>query len=177
MDYVVRAGAISPGLLSSLRAVVDTVDRNLALAQLSTLEERLDRASTQPAFNMLLLTIAASVGLVLGLIGIYGVVSYIVSHRTNEIGVRLALGATPRGVAAMVVRQSTRVTMAGIAVGLAVSLGTGRLIESLLYGVSPRDPAILAIVAVLLLAVAVMACWLPARRASRVSPVQALRTN
>src|SRR5262245_54717366 len=144
MDYVVRTSTISTDLLSSIRRAVDRVDSNLAMAQVSTLEERLDRASAELAFNMVLLTIAAAVALLLGLVGIYGVVSYIVSQRTSEIGVRLALGEAPHNVMALIIRQSGWVTLAGVVVGLAATLATGRLIESLMYGVSPRDPVVLA---------------------------------
>ena len=177
LNYVVRTSAISEGLLPSIRRAVNAVNSNLALAQVSTLEERLARTSAGLTFNMVLLTIAAAVALLLGLVGIYGVVSYIVSQRTSEIGVRLALGAAPGSVTAMIVGQSGLVMLAGIGAGLAVTLGTGRLIESLLYGVSPRDPAVLAGTTFLLVIVAVVACWLPARRAARVSPVQALHAN
>jgi predicted permease len=177
MSYVVRATAISDDLLSSIRRAVNAVDANLSLAQVSTLEERLERASAELAFNMVLLTIAAAVALLLGLVGIYGVVSYIVSQRTSEIGVRLALGAAPRDVTALIVRQNALVTAAGVVAGLGAALGTGHLIQSLLYGVSPRDPAVLAGTTAILAAVAILACWLPARRASRVNPVQALRAN
>jgi ABC-type antimicrobial peptide transport system permease subunit len=177
MSYVVRATVISEDLMSSVRRAVDAVDSNLALAQVSTLEERLDRASADLAFNMVLLTIAAAVALSLGLIGIYGVVSYIVSQRTSEIGVRLALGAAPGSVTAMIVGQGGVVTAVGVFVGLGAALVTGRFMESLLYGVSPRDPVVLAGTTLILLIVAFLACWLPARRASRVSPVQALRAN
>jgi len=177
MDYIVRAAAVSPDLLASVRQVINKVDANVALAQVSTLEERMDRASAELGFNMILLTIAAAVSLLLGLIGIYGVVAYIVSQRTNEIGVRMALGAEPRTVTAMIVGQGGLVTLAGILAGLTASILTGRLVESLLYGVSPRDPVVLAGMTVLLFVVAVLACWLPARRAACVSPVQALRAD
>jgi predicted permease len=177
MNYVVRAKAISPDLLPSIRRAVDAVDSKLALAQVSTLEERLGRSSAELVFNMALLTIAAAVALLLGLVGIYGVVSYIVSQRTSEIGVRLALGAAPRSVTAMIIRQSGWVTLAGIVIGLTATLATGRLIESLLFGVGPRDPVVLMATTVMLIVVAVLACWLPARRAARISPVQALRAN
>jgi predicted permease len=177
MNYVVRAKAISEDLVSSVRRAVHEVDANLALAQVSTLEDRLDRASAELAFNMILLTIAAAVALMLGLVGIYGVVSYIVSQRTSEIGVRLALGAHPRDVTGMIVRQNALVTAAGAVAGLGVALVAGRLIESLLYGVSPHDPIILAGTTAILAVVALLACWLPARRASRVNPVCALSAN
>src|SRR5262249_43270677 len=177
MNYVVRATTLSDGLLSSIRRAVDVVDSNLALAQVSTLEERLERASADLAFNMVLLTIAGTVALLLGLVGIYGIVSYIVNQRRNEIGVRLALGAAPGNVTAMIVRQGSLVTGVGIVAGIGTAMATGRLIESLLYGVSPSDPGVIAGTSILLLVVALLACWLPARRVSRVSPVEALRVN
>jgi ABC-type antimicrobial peptide transport system permease subunit len=177
MNYVVRFTAISQGQLSSIRRAIDGVDANLAMAQVSTLEERLDRAAAQMGFTMALITIAAGIALLLGLIGIYGVISYIVNQRTSEIGLRLALGAEPRGIAAIIVRQGATVAIAGIAVGLVAALAGGRLIESLLYGVSPRDPGVFAVTSTALLCVALVACWLPARRAARLSPVQALRVE
>jgi ABC-type antimicrobial peptide transport system permease subunit len=103
--------------------------------------------------------------------------SYIVSQRTGEIGVRLALGADPGSVASMILRQGAGVALAGLAVGLATALAGGRLIASLLYGVSPRDPGVLAFTTLLLLGVALLACWLPARRAARLSPLEALRAD
>ena len=129
------------------------------------------------AFTMVLLAIAAGVALMLGVIGIYGVMSYIVSQRTGEIGVRLALGAEPGSVARMIVRQGGLVALAGIIVGLAAAFAGSRLIESLLYGVSPRDPGVFAATTLMLLGVALLACWLPARRAARLSPLEALRTE
>jgi putative ABC transport system permease protein len=126
---------------------------------------------------MVLLAIAAGVALTLGLIGTYGVMSYIVTQRTGEIGVRLALGAEPGGVARQVVRQGGTVALAGVIAGLAMALAGGRLIESLLYGVSPRDPAVFAATTMLLLMVALLACWLPARRAAALNPLDALRSE
>ena len=162
--------------MAARRAVGD-VDANLAIAQVLTLREILDLASAQMAFTMVLLAIAASVALLLGVIGIYGAMSYIVSQRTGEIGVRLALGAEPGSVARMIVRQGGLVAFAGITVGLATAFAGSRLIQSLLYGVSPRDPGVFAGTALLLLVVALLACWLPARRAARLSPLDALRTE
>jgi putative ABC transport system permease protein len=177
MSYVVRS-AISPlGLLPSVRRTIDTVDKNLALAQVRTLQDTLDRASAQMAFTMVLLATAAGVTLMLGMIGIYGVMSYIVSQRTGEIGVRLALGAEPGSVAGMIVRQGALVALGGVTVGLATALAGSRLIESLLYGVSPRDPGVFALTTLILLGVALVACWLPARRAARLNPLEALRTE
>jgi putative ABC transport system permease protein len=129
------------------------------------------------SFTMVLLGIAAAVALLLGAIGIYGVVSYIAAQRTGEIGLRLALGAEPSAVAAMILRQSAGVTMIGIGVGLVAALAGGRLLQTLLYKVSPRDPIVIGLVTLLLTGIALVACWLPARRAARLSPLEALRTD
>jgi predicted permease len=177
MSYVVRTTSPPGTMVASVRAAIDGIDRNLALAQVRTLQEIVDRASAQMAFTMVLLAIAAGVALMLGVIGIYGVMSYIVSQRTGEIGVRLALGAEPVGVARGIVREGGVVAVIGIAAGVSIALAGARLIESLLYGISPRDPVVFVTTTIALLAVALLACWLPARRAARLSPLEALRTD
>ena len=163
--------------MPSVRRAIDGVDPQLALAQVRTLQDTLDLASAQMAFMMILLAIAAGVGLRLGVIGIYGVMSYVVTQRTGEIGVRLALGAEPGSVARMIVRQGALVALAGVAIGLATALAGSRLIESILYGVSSRDLGVLATTTLMLLIVALFACWLPARRAARLNPLGALRAD
>jgi predicted permease len=177
MNFVVRTSVTPESLVEPVRRAVGEVDPNLALAQVRTLREVLGRASAQMAFTMVLLAIAAGVALMLGVIGIYGAMSYIVSQRTAEIGIRLALGAEPGNVARMIVRQGSVVAFGGLTVGLAAALAGGQVIQSLLYGVGPRDPAVLAGTAVLLLGVVVLACWFPARRAARLSPLNALRAE
>jgi ABC-type antimicrobial peptide transport system permease subunit len=177
MSYVVRSTTSLSGLMPSVRRAIDSVDPQLALAQVRTLQDTIDGASAQMAFMMVLLAIAAAVALTLGVIGIYGVMSYVVTQRTGEIGVRLALGAEPASVARMVVGQGGLVALAGIAIGLATALAGSRLIESLLYGVSSRDPGVFATTTVMLLALALLACWLPARRAARLNPLEALRAD
>jgi putative ABC transport system permease protein len=177
MSYVVRSTTNPEDLAGAVRASVDAVDANLAIAQVRTLQEIVDRAGDQMLFTMVLLGVAASVALLLGAIGIYGVVSYIAAQRTGEIGVRLALGAEPSGVTALILRQSVGVTMIGVGLGLAAALAGGRLIEALLYNVSPRDPVVIGVVTLLLTGIALVACWLPARRAARLSPLEALRTD
>jgi putative ABC transport system permease protein len=177
MHYVVRSRTSPTGMVPSVRHAIDAVDRTLAMAQVRTLEDVLDAASAQMAFTMVLIAIAATVAMALGVVGIYGVMSYIVTQRTGEIGVRLALGAEPATVARMIVRQGGMVAVGGIAVGLAAASAGGRLIESLLYGVSPRDPAVFAATSCVLLGVALVACWLPARRAATLSPLEALRAE
>jgi putative ABC transport system permease protein len=170
--------ATPPSILAAaVRTGVGEIDRNLAVSDVRSLDDILDRAAAQMAFTMTLITIAASVALLLGLIGIYGVMSYIVSQRTGEIGVRLALGADPNQVAGMIVRQGGLVAIAGVIVGLGLAYAGTRFIASLLFGVSARDPAVFAATTVLLLTVALMACWFPARRGARLSPLEALRTE
>ena len=144
MGYVVRTTTQPSSMVAAVRGAVASVDPNIALADVRTLQTILDRASEQMAFTMVLIAIAASVALILGVIGIYGVMSYVVTQRTAEIGVRLALGAEPGGVAGMIVRQGGLVALAGIAVGLATALAGSRLMASLLYGVSTRDPGVFA---------------------------------
>jgi predicted permease len=176
--YFVLRTAVEPASLSSpIRRAVDDIDPKLAIAQARTLQSLVDRASAQMAFTMVLIGIAACVALALGIVGIYGVMSYIVTQRTAEIGVRLALGAEPSTVAAMILRQGSVVTGAGAVVGLLASFAGSRTIASLLYGIGPRDPMVFAATTMLLLIVATLACWLPARSAARLSPLEALRTE
>jgi predicted permease len=177
MSYVVRSSVPSSSLVPAVRRAIDEVDPNLAMAQVRMLQDVVDRASDQLSFTMILLAIAATVALLLGAIGIYGVISYIVAQRTSEIGVRLAMGAEPSTVARMILRQGGVVTLIGIAAGLVAALAGSQLIRSLLYGVSPRDPVIFSLTTLLMLAIALLACWLPARRAARLSPLEALRTE
>jgi predicted permease len=177
MSYVVRLEQSVSGLMGSIRQAVDVVDPRLALAEISTLEDLTDEASGEMTFTTALLALAAGVAMLLGLVGIYGVTSYVVMQRTGEIGVRLALGADPRDVSRLIVRQGGVVALVGIAIGLVLALAGGRLIQSLLFRVSPHDPLMFAVTAALMLCVTLLACWLPARRAARLSPVEALRAD
>jgi putative ABC transport system permease protein len=177
MIYVLRSSIPPSDLANAVRNAIDQVDPNLAIAQVRTLQDIVDRSSDQASFTMMLIAIAATVALLLGAIGIYGVVSYIVAQRTGEIGVRLAMGAEPRSVARMVLGQSAVVIVAGITVGLVAAFAGTQLIQSLLFGISPRDPAVFVATTLLLLGVAFVACWLPARRAARLSPLDALRAE
>jgi predicted permease len=177
MYFVLRTTVEPTSLSASIRRELDVIDPKLAIAQARTLQSLVDRASAQMAFTMVLIAIAACVALALGVVGIYGVMSYIVSQRTGEIGVRLALGAEPKAVAAMILRQGSAVTGLGAVAGLAASLAGSRLIASLLFGISPRDPMVFAATTALILVVAALACWLPARTAARLSPLEALRAE
>ena len=175
MSYVVRSRTPPLDLLPSVRRAIGEVDRNLALSQPRTLKDAVDRASAQMAFTMVLLAIAAGVALVLGVIGTYGVMAYIVRQRTGEIGVRLALGAAPAIVARQIFRHGARAAGVGVLAGLVIALSGARLIESLLFGVGPRDPAVYAATSLTLFIVALLACWIPASRAARLNPVDILR--
>jgi predicted permease len=177
MNFVVRSSIVPATLAVSVRHTVDAVDPKLAIARVTTLQAIVDRASAQMAFTMVMIAIAGVVALLLGIVGIYGVMSYIVSQRTSEIGVRLALGAEPRSVATMILKQGGAVALAGATVGVMISLAGSQLIASLLYGITPRDPSVFVGTTLLLLAVAALACWIPARRAARLSPLDALRAD
>src|SRR5439155_7719741 len=141
MSYAVRTPTPPSDLAAAVRTAIGEIDPNLALFEVRPLEDILGRAAAQTAFTMSLIIIAASVALLLGAIGIYGVMSYIVSQRTAEIGVRLALGANPAHVSGMIVRQGGTVAIAGVIAGLGLAYASSRLMSSPLYGVSARDPA------------------------------------
>ena len=139
------------------------------------MEARVAESLARRRFTTLLLGLFAGLALVLATIGVYGVVSYMVRQGTREIGIRMAIGATPRGILGLVVRQGMALAAGGIALGLAVALAGARLLSGLLFGVAPRDPLTFAAIASALAAAALVAVVLPARRASRVDPIEALR--
>ena len=168
--------AAAPGLLAGpLREELARIDAELPLYGVRTLQEIVDESVAQPRFNGLLLGLFASVALLLATIGVYGVISYSVTRRLRDIGVRLALGAGRGQVLGQVLRQGLRLMMAGIACGLIIAFFASRVLASMVYDVSPTDPAILASVALLLIVVGTAACLLPALRATRVDPVIVLR--
>jgi len=176
MAFVVRARSGDPStLMPALREAVWAVNPNLPVAEVRTLTELASSSMASTSFTLIMLAIAAGVALFLGSVGIYGVISYVVSQRTREIGVRMAMGAESADVSRMVLRQAATLAGIGVAGGLAASWGLTRLMASLLYGVSPSDPVTFASMAVALTLVALLASWIPAHRASRVDPVVALR--
>jgi hypothetical protein len=175
LAFAIRTNLPPASLLPQARAAVGAVNPNLPLANVRTLDDILDRSMARTSFTLVTLTIAAAVALALGLVGLYGVIASIVSQRTHEIGVRMALGATRRDVSRMVLRRGVILAGAGVIVGLVAAVGLTRLMSSLLYGVQPTDPITFAAVATLLLAVAFVASYLPASQASRTDPLVALR--
>ena len=176
LALVVRAEpAVTAGLTNSIREAVLQVDANQPLYNVKTMEELLSDSVASRRFNMTLLAVFAAIALALASVGVFGVLSYSVTRRTHEIGIRVALGARRGDVLRLVVGQGMALVGAGIALGLASALALTRLIAGLLYGVSASDPVIYAGVALLLAAVALLACYLPARRATKVDPMVALR--
>jgi predicted permease len=175
LQAAVRADVSSEALLDGVRRALKSVDADLPVARASTLMRLVDDATAPARFSVLLLAAFGGLAFVLATVGMYGVVSYSVVQRSREIGVRMALGARRGQVFAMVVGQGSRLAAAGIVLGVLAALATTRLLGGLLYGVAPTDPLTFAAVAALLMAVAILACVIPARRATRVDPLIALR--
>jgi putative ABC transport system permease protein len=160
-----------------LRRTIASIDRELPLALLQTLEQTVDSSIAQPKFSMIMLTIFASIALALAAVGIYGVISYSVAQRTREIGVRIALGAQRSDVLRMIVGQGMVLSVIGVLVGGGAAAASGRVIAKHLFGVVPSDPAVFAGVAAVLLAIAFLASAVPAMRATKIDPVEAMRRD
>jgi putative ABC transport system permease protein len=180
MDIVVRTQSSSKSgspesLLPAIREKVHELDASLALANVNTMDQWLSNSAAQPRLNTQLLSVFAIGALLIATIGIYGVLAYSVNQRTREIGLRMALGATPGNVLRLIVGEGMRVVVIGVVIGLAGGLALGKAVSSLVFGVPVRDPATFIIVAVILAAIALAACVIPARRAARVDPMVALR--
>ncbi|HKC84963.1 MAG TPA: FtsX-like permease family protein, partial [Blastocatellia bacterium] len=175
----VASGLNSPSGLSSLAIAIrnqaQAIDPNEPVNQVVTMDERLSNSVAGRRFQMLLLSLFAAVALVIAMVGIYGVISYAVSQRTHEIGVRMALGAQSSDVLWMVVWRGMSLTLVGVALGLAAALALTRVMKNLLFEVSATDPATLALVSLLLVGVAFIASYIPARRATKVDPLTAIR--
>jgi len=167
----------SAGFADEVRRAVWSVNPNLPVRNVRALDELEAEAVATTSFSLTLLMIAAGVALLLGVIGVYGVLSYAVSQRVPELGMRIALGAPVGRVMGMVLRQGMALSLVGVAVGLALAVGLARLMEGLLFGVSPADPVTFGGVALILVAVALAASWVPARRAARIDPMTALRAE
>jgi predicted permease len=177
VTILLRTGGDPGSLGSAVRAAVHAVDPALPAFGIEALERTVGRSVSQQRFTMLLLGGFAVTAIALALIGVHGVLSYLVARRRRELGLRLALGAAPREVVCSVVWEGARLTGLGVALGLGLALAGGRLLRGLLYGVSATDPGTLAIVAVTVAGAAALASWIPARRAARVDPMAALRSE
>lgn len=176
--YLVRTTGIDPmSLLPSIRKTLSEMNARVPLIAPRTMDAVLSRSMARTTFLMILLGVAAGVALLLSAVGIYGVISYIVTQRREEIGIRMALGASVNQVVRLVMLQSVRLAAIGIAIGLAGALALSRTMQAVLFGVNPADPLVMAVVVVLLLGTTVAASLVPARRAARVDPSESMRTG
>lgn len=175
MDIAVRTSLPPETLVTAIRQKVHELDPDLPLANVRTMDEWLANSSAQPRLNTVLLSSFAGIALLVAVMGIYGVLAYSVDQRTREIGLRVALGATPGQVLKLIVGEGMRIVVGGIAIGVAAGLALGRVLSGLVYGVRVHDPVIFSSVVVVLAVVALAACTIPALRAARVQPMSALR--
>jgi len=176
-QVVVRSSAPAEALIPMLRDAVKQTDTRVQLGNLRTMTEIVASTIAERRFLMVMTAGYAAMALAIAAVGIFGVVACQVAQRTNEFGVRLALGSTPSGLQRLVLAQAGRVTLMGLLAGLAISFATNRLLASQLFGLTPHDPLLLTSVSILLLSVALLASLLPARRAARVDPMEALRSE
>jgi putative ABC transport system permease protein len=177
MTLAIRTTADPAAMTSTLRREVLGLDKDLPIFNVKTMEDVVAQSIGSRRLSTMLLSVFAGVALLLAAIGIYGVMAYTVTQRTQEIGIRIALGAQVGNVLGMIVRQGMALALVGITVGLVAALGLTRVIANLLFGVSATDPIVFVVIPLLLAFVALLACWLPARRATLVDPIEALRTE
>ena len=175
MYLAVRTTLEPASVTSAIRHQVLAIDKDMPIYEVSTMDQLLSKSVVQPRLNLVLLVIFAALALVLAAVGIYGVMAYTVAQRTREIGIRMAIGAQTEDVLRQVLMEGTRLAAIGLVLGLAGSLAANRLMTTLLFGVKPTDPLTFAAVAVILTSVMLVACYIPARRATRVDPMVALR--
>ena len=161
--------------VSALRSVVHNLDSNQPLVNIRTMDENISTSVSEPRFRTLLLGIFAASALLLSMVGLYGLMAYSVSQRVHEIGIRMALGAQQEDVLRMIIGQGLKLVLIGVVVGLFGALALSRILARFLYGVTATDPMTFIAVAVILILVAIAACYIPARRAMRVDPMVALR--
>jgi putative ABC transport system permease protein len=174
--YLVVNTDVEPqSLAASVRQAIWEVDKDQPVSSIATMEEILSDSIARQRFSMLLLAIFAGVALALAAVGIYGVMSYSVAQRTHEIGIRMALGAQTGAVLKLAVGYGLKLVLAGLVIGLAVAFALTRVMSSLLFGVTPTDPTTFVLISLILLVVALVASYIPARRATKVDPVIALR--
>jgi len=175
MGVLVRSEGAAAALFTSLRHASQQMNKEQVIYGAQTMNEVIADSLAARRFSMILLGSFALVALVLASVGIYGVLAYLVGQRTHEIGIRMALGAGRYHVLRLVVGQGAKMALLGVALGLAAAMGLTRLMSDMLYGVSATDPLTFTAVAILLLLVALVACYIPARRATKVDPMVALR--
>jgi putative ABC transport system permease protein len=177
LSVVMRTASEPRSVANALQAAVHEIDPNQPLVKIRTMEENVASSIAQPRFRTLLLTIFAAIALFLAAIGIYGLMSYTVTQRTREIGLRMALGSRPVDIFRLLIGNGLRVTLMGIVVGAIATTILTRYLESMLFQVRTYDPVTLGAMVVLLLVIAATACFIPARRATRVEPLIALRQD
>ena len=175
MSLVVRTSVEPLNMVPAVRGQIWAIDKDQPLYNVRTLEQIVAESVARPRFNMLLIGIFAAIAIVLAAVGIYSVMSYSVTQRTHEIGIRLALGAQAGEVLALVIRQGMTVALIGVGLGFGAALLLTRLMSSLLFSVTATDPLVFFAISVILLGVALGACLVPARRAMKVDPMVALR--
>jgi putative ABC transport system permease protein len=175
--YVMRTAQDPASMTNALRSAMHELDAELPLANVLTMREVLSDSVGSRRFQTLLAGVFATAALLLACLGIYGVISYSIARRTNEIGIRIALGAQASEVSILVLRQGVRPVCGGLLAGVAAALAAGQLIRGFLFGTEAHDPATIMAVVLLLLLVGAAACWAPARRASRIDPMTALRNE
>jgi ABC-type antimicrobial peptide transport system permease subunit len=171
-DAVISNGPLA----NTMRRKINQKNQDVPV-QVSTMEETLQTASATPRFQTFLLVVFAGVALLLALAGVYGVMSYTVSQRVPELGLRIALGATPESIRGLVLRQGATLAGVGLVIGVALALLSGKILQGFLFGVTARDPMILSLVTLIVAIATVTACYVPVRRAVRVDPMVALRAE
>ena len=177
MNVVVRTGGDPASLAAAVRKEIREIDPDLPIYNVRTMDDRVAESLARRRFAMLLLTLFAGLALGLASVGIYGVIAYLVNQGARELGIRLALGATPHAVLLLIVRQGMAVALAGVTIGLAAAFALTRFMQSLLFGVRATDPLTFGTIAVLLTLVALAASSIPALRAARIDPMVSLRAE
>jgi putative ABC transport system permease protein len=181
MDLAVRANYSfdrePAALINAIRLTVSKIDPEQAIHNIGTMEQRLSQSIAPQRFVALLLSLFATLALIQALIGIYGVMSYGVTQRRQELGIRMALGARPGDILSLVLRRGMKLTLIGIALGLMGAFASTRLLRDMLFGIKPVDPLTFAAMTLLLMCISLVACFLPARRATKVDPMNVLRSE
>jgi putative ABC transport system permease protein len=177
VGLIVRAERNPTALASAVEQAVHAIDKDLPVSSILTMDQLLGNSLAQRRLTLILLAGFAALALLLAAVGVYGVIAYTVRQRTHELGIRMALGAQAGAALRLILGQGLKLALIGVALGLAAALALTRWMESLLFEVRPTDPLTLCLIAVVLLCVAFVACWVPARRAARVDPLLALRSE